>query len=532
MRSCPAVAWAAALALLLPAARAQSPDVDTDGDGLSDFHEIHKHRTDPRNPDSDGDGIPDGDPQERREFTYTVRAVLQVMAPFDVASMTDDWQDARVLRLEPDLLEVEVVIYPFGTAGEGIGSDPGWRRRTAGMKAWIAPGVTTNWDAALRRDLVAELRQQGVDAERSADRELVQAASRWLMQRSRFEDSFTTFAVEFVDGRPRVVPAQQDGVADTLRRHGRTLQEQWDRELFGAGMFRTRTHGSCTSTAIYLATGLKALGLPTRTVVCVPVVDAGDRAELALVRERITNHRVRGTILAALQHAANAWTSHTCNEVFVDGRWRRLNYDRLGQGVLDRDCLGLMVHVHTFADHAEAGLHGWGLRRQHRRHAQFGGHNPYSCVELDDAFGPHGPQDNPAVGDDVPRQLTIARLYWFDDPGKHPMVAMRLDEPAAAGHLIAHVEEAIDFEACRAFYGEVHKQFVLTAAGQPDVPLHATRGFWCKPDAELREFYLRIEPEHWARMAPGVAYRLRVAGEPGEWRFRVGEGVGIARPDR
>ena len=105
------------LAALLGAASAPLPwppagEPDADRDGLSDFAEVHKHLTDPRKADSDGDGVPDGDWDERREYAYTVRAVMHVMAPFDVASMDDDYQDVRVLRAWPDLLEFEVVVYP------------------------------------------------------------------------------------------------------------------------------------------------------------------------------------------------------------------------------------------------------------------------------------------------------------------------------------------------------------------------------------------------------------------------------------
>src|SRR5262249_48229056 len=34
---------------------------DTDGDGVLDGDEVHKYHTDPLNPDSDGDGLTDGD---------------------------------------------------------------------------------------------------------------------------------------------------------------------------------------------------------------------------------------------------------------------------------------------------------------------------------------------------------------------------------------------------------------------------------------------------------------------------------------
>lgn len=40
---------------------ARSDVIDTDGDGLSDFQEIHKYLTDPAKNDTDGDGVPDGD---------------------------------------------------------------------------------------------------------------------------------------------------------------------------------------------------------------------------------------------------------------------------------------------------------------------------------------------------------------------------------------------------------------------------------------------------------------------------------------
>src|SRR5687768_13188415 len=105
-----AVAGLALCSLALIAA-ALPGERDTDRDGLSDFHETHKYFSDPKRADSDGDGIPDGEWDERREHTYSVRAVLHVMAPFDVASMNDDYQDVRVLDQRPDLLEFEVVVY-------------------------------------------------------------------------------------------------------------------------------------------------------------------------------------------------------------------------------------------------------------------------------------------------------------------------------------------------------------------------------------------------------------------------------------
>ena len=47
--------------LALLATEALALDLDTDGDGLSDFQEQHKYLTDPHRMDSDADGVLDGD---------------------------------------------------------------------------------------------------------------------------------------------------------------------------------------------------------------------------------------------------------------------------------------------------------------------------------------------------------------------------------------------------------------------------------------------------------------------------------------
>src|SRR3982751_7081011 len=103
------------LALLLAlAAPLQSPAIgDADNDGLSDFDEVHKYFTDPHKSDTDGDGIPDADWQERREYAYSVHAVIKVLPPVNVAALNDDYQDARVLESRPDYVEIEVVCYPL-----------------------------------------------------------------------------------------------------------------------------------------------------------------------------------------------------------------------------------------------------------------------------------------------------------------------------------------------------------------------------------------------------------------------------------
>ncbi len=113
----------------------------------------------------------------------------------------------------------------------------------------------------------------------------------------------------------------------------------------------------------------------------------------------LTHHGVRAKVQTAARKAGGSFNSHTFNEVFVGGRWRRLNYSTLGQGILDRNDLGLMTHVYTFGDLAEAGLtETWGRRcalgerDDVYRHA-----NPYRTLAVSDQFGEPADAPNPEV---------------------------------------------------------------------------------------------------------------------------------------
>jgi hypothetical protein len=295
------------------------------------------------------------------------------------------------------------------------------------------------------------LKQQGANLGALDDVEAAQRVAAWLMKRSEFEDSFTTFAVEFEQGRPRVAPGHEESVAQTLAKYGRTLDEQFERELFGKGMFANRIHGSCTSSAIYLSTGLKAAGLPTRTIVCTPILDASEAREVAWIDACITHVGIRAKLERAAERLGDSWASHTFNEVFVGGRWRRLNYEELGQNVLD-DGLGLMVHVHTFNDHSESGLIGWGDRKVHPLHdALFGGPNPYSCTSLSDRFGAHAQVPNALLNG--LQALTIERLAWYDAPDRPPELTTSLDELGSAGHVFAYFDtNGVDGHDALEFY--------------------------------------------------------------------------------
>jgi hypothetical protein len=508
---------------------------DTDGDGLSDFHEMHKYRTDPSRKDSAGAGTSDGGWQQRREFTYSVRAVLRVMAPYNLAAVHDDYQDVRVRKETKDTVELEVILYPLNSNAEAIQANPSWKKDYAGMKQFLDPGVTTNWDEAMRKDLLAALARDGIDPDRLTDKEVVEQVSRWLLARSQFRNMFCTFYVGFADGKPAVLPGLEEKFARDRGDPKWTTEEQFAHELFGKQMFAHRTHGTCTSTAVYQTTVLRALGIPTRMVLCIPLADSSDPTQIDMIERSLTNHRVRHDAILGTLAGGDSFASHTFCEVFVGGRWRRLNYTRLGQNILDPSCLGLMVHVHTFNDLSEAKLaETWGTRYANgQRDKDFPHSNPYRLLELSDHFGKVAKVPNPPAEKEH-RRITISKVYWpeaKDAPAE--IRALRWERPAGSGRFFVHGDEwhdnAGDYLQYKLFMRRSDPTFILRAQGQPDLSCQVTMSFFTNASQRLRELEVLIPPADYARMAKGVPYTLHAVNGKNGYEWQVKGGLTLTR---
>ena len=365
-------------------------DLDSDGDGLCDLHEVHKYGTDPAAADSDGDGTPDGDWFERREYAYTLRSVVQVAPPVTDDVLQDDYQDARILDRGPQHVELEVIHYPLCTIAATITADPDWRDHVSAHGQQLRSSASSNFDEAMQAELLEALAAAGIDAATLDDATLVRRVSAWALEHAEHHDLFTAFCAEVGPGGDvRVHPDLEQHVAREAKAAGLTVEEAFARELFAKDMFHGGTRGSCTSSSIYLCGVLRAVGIPTRIVYTIPVIDASDARELGFL-DRLQHARVRETVRRGTERLGKSWASHTYNEVFVGGRWVRLNYHRLGQPILDEHYFGLMTHIATVDDWVEAGFAATvGCRQELRRGAQdvFGGYNAYSCIPLSDSFG-------------------------------------------------------------------------------------------------------------------------------------------------
>jgi hypothetical protein len=394
---------------------------------------------------------------------------------------------------------------------EAITANAKWREDAAGLQEYVRPGVATNWDDSMRTELVAALTKDGIDPERLSDKDLVEQVVRWTLSHSQHLSMFCTHYVDFSGEVPRVLPGLQAKFDSDKGDATWTNQEQFEHELFGRSMFANRTHGSCTSTAVYLTTVLRALGIPTRMVLALPVVDPTDPAQVSLVKDHLQHHRVRRTILLGLS-SAQGYANHTFNEVFVGGRWVRLNYSKLGQNILDAHTFGLLTHVHSFNDLSEARLaETWGKRYAlGERDGMFQRGNPYRADKISDHFGKFARIENPESQEH--QVLTLSRLYWptaVDAPAAVKNAKTTAMKDPKAGYVVAHIDEWFPdepFGQYRVFVENAAKDFLLQAMGEADVRGRFMGTITNPPD--VHELIVFIAPDDFAKMKPGVQYTI------------------------
>ena len=306
--------------------------VDSDGDGLSDYHEIHKYFTDPQSSDSDGDDILDGDWNERKEKTYTITAKMQVMKPFNSEQMTDDYQDIRVVEETDTTLVFEVVIYPLNTNHKTITANSNWREDYKNMEE-LKPTMTANWDEQLKTQIIADLKKDGIDyyALRT-DKEVVEAVAPWIWKTSQFANGGPTdFLVDFDNGVPKVNQVLKSSSLWSEYTQGAWTEEMVINHLvMGKTMYEKKVHGSCSSSSTYQTTILRALGIPTRITFQVPLYN-GEMSDQRALLKNIDNLEVR----TALEKMFYGIGDHFYNEVYVGNQWVRLNYEKLGANIYD-----------------------------------------------------------------------------------------------------------------------------------------------------------------------------------------------------
>lgn len=421
---------------------------DSDGDGLPDVWEIAKYRTDPFSPDSDGDGIPDSDWRERREFTYTVRAILEVAVPLPpMEELQTLFQDVRLLGRRGDVSELEVVLYPGAESGPGIA-------KYRIQNHCVLPG----FDAPeLDEGFAGEMRALA-DAAPTPDARLPTLLNS-LFRQTRRSVPFNAFYLSKEGGVVSVEPRARAILSDP----DADLRELWDRELDPATMWERRERGECTSSAVLGAAALGAIEVPSRLALFLPLATASQE-----VLRGIWDRRVfRGFDVRRLSGAGCA--SHTVVEILDQDRWllgdeERIRASPFGLG------LGPLIQLRTaatLADLVEPEL--WGAACAGQGPLE-GTRNVYRFVHLSDGWGVHArAREIDGIGAAPPSAIELTDVFPFDSPKRPSFIpAGAVDEPAR--FFLAKGE--IDEKAAPAL------PYFYRCADKSLPPFRFVRGYW------------------------------------------------------
>ena len=233
---------------------------DTDGDSLSDYDEYCKYRTDPTKKDSDDDGKPDGDWDERREYTYSIRAICEIRPPSSLEMINDLYQDARPVEKKATLDDarvVEVLIFPFATAHVFAQQFPK-ENLDKELREYIQPTASMNFSPEMTENIGDIVRDAATDVE------AIEKMLHWINNETSLVREMPHWEYLYIIDdkivwhQPLGSPAQDKQFLET--------------NFLGDSMFKNKVHGTCSSTAILRGTMFRAAGLPTRLIQTLPLM--------------------------------------------------------------------------------------------------------------------------------------------------------------------------------------------------------------------------------------------------------------------
>ena len=287
---------------------------DSDADGLTDYEEIRKYLTNPLESDSDGDGIGDSDWDERREYTYSIQAIVDLRPPFTLEEMQDFYQDVRMIEeLGDDYTRFEVILYP--EAREIINPAPFEPKDNQ----YTAPTFTKNYSAAMQ-DQLGDLVKDAL-----TDLEATLRIIRYLKAETR------TIEIDKDLGYSTDLPLdfcmhlnpEGDLIKKGLGETSHTSMEEIESYvLFADSMFERGTRGACGSTSTLRGAMLRSVGLEEKLIFTIPLLYfyENDGTEVKIKDE------YRDEEYTMLPEGIPAGVDHFFNMVRIGARWIRVDH--------------------------------------------------------------------------------------------------------------------------------------------------------------------------------------------------------------
>jgi hypothetical protein len=284
---------------------------DFDEDGLLDYYELFRNHTNPEMSDTDGDGKLDGEWSELGDYTYTVRASVRIIKPYNLDEMETLRQSFRLTE-ENELYGVfDLIMYPL--AIQQVIPNDNWKQvvdESEFLKQFTASYKAITYDDMMVQDvhgMVEDFARSPAD--QKSDKYLITK----ILPRIESEMNLT-----YIDdrGSTRYTPYDEEGNIEysKLKATGESLdglnndqnfkmlfgdqnlsfQEKTDLLATSLSMYNNKVISNCNPTANLLTGISRAIGIPTRVILSYPLfssddtIDANDIITHRPVRELLT----------------------------------------------------------------------------------------------------------------------------------------------------------------------------------------------------------------------------------------------------
>jgi hypothetical protein len=237
-------------------------DPDTDQDGLSDYDEVKKYLTSPLTRDSDGDGISDSDWNERREYTRTFTAVIDLRRPYSLEDMNDFYQDARLISVISDeVCRFEIVLYPNA---EELINPSAYNPKN---NSFTKPTFAKNFSLSMQADIRSKV--SGVETDLQAlqiIQEIFNTAKYTELNKDLGYSTDLPLQFQYcMNDQGKIEPYWLGYPAKY------SMDELLDHLFFADGMYHNSSRGACPSSATLRGALLRAAGLEEQTIFTIPL---------------------------------------------------------------------------------------------------------------------------------------------------------------------------------------------------------------------------------------------------------------------
>lgn len=348
---------------------------DTDADGLTDYEEYCKYQTDPTSADSDEDGISDSDWNERREYTYSIRAVLELKPPCNLEAMNDLFQDARLIESpvsDYSYSKVEVIVYPY--ASPVLLPQPYPHQLTLeAFRKYIEATIDLNYSPEMREEV------QQILSEATHTLDVLTKLQHEIAQMKLTTPLYAPFVYTY-ESQGKLIVDQTFFKSLDQEVTEAEIEEALAVNYFGDSMFKRKRYGACISRARLFTSMLRAAGIPARVSMSVPMLYYyKGTGEWKHLMKKLNKEEITGNFSYDKPTAPNevAIVGHSQVEVYLNNHWIRLGY-QINEGPLFAGTDKVFIKIIDAAEFSEIDFtKTWSPR-------QWVEERPYKTVELSD----------------------------------------------------------------------------------------------------------------------------------------------------